>query len=416
MNFIKKNLYKLLKISEKYTKTDMIYLFKGSFWLSARQVIFSICAFITAIAFARFLPKEIYGQYKYILSIAGILAITTLSRIDTGVILSTANGLEGIVKKAFKIRIKWGIIGLIASIVLAIYFYINNNILFALCFLIISVFIPIMDSSQVYLAYLNGKKIFDIHAKYNAIIRIIATIILISVIFLTNNLILIILTYFLVYTILRLFFLNRTLKKFPPNKKQDPKYIRYGKELSFLRIVVEISSYLDKILIFKYLGAVQLAIYAFAIAPVNQINTILQSVRVIALPKFSTGKEQEIKKTLPKKIIKAMFIVIIIVITYIIFAPYIYKIFFPQYLESISYSRLFSISLILFPMTFIPGYFSAKIKKKKIYSLTLSAPIIRITLLLILTPIYGIIGVISANIITNLANALLSIIFLKLNL
>lgn len=409
----RKKIYNWLRRSERYTKTDMIYLFRGGFWLNLRQVIFSICAFITAIAFARFLPKEIYGQYKYILSIVGILSITTLSQLDTVTTLAVAKGFEGIVKKAFKIKIKWGLIGSVAAIALAGYFWTKDNSIFALSFLIISIFIPVMDSSQIYLSYLSGKKTFDIHAKYNSIVRIIATIILTSIIFLTNNLILIILSYFLVYTTLRLFFLNKTLKRFPPNKKQNPKYIRYGKELSFLRILVEISGYLDKILIFKYLGAVQLAIYTFAIAPVNQICTVLQSIRVIALPKFSAGDEEEIKKTLPGKIIKAIIVVIAIVVVYIFLAPHIYQIFFPQYIESIFYSRLFAISLILFPITFISSYFLSKIKKKEIYSLILITPLVRIIFLFILTPIYGIIGVILVDIIANLVNALISILFFK---
>ncbi|MFC1700639.1 lipopolysaccharide biosynthesis protein [Patescibacteria group bacterium] len=404
----RKKIYSLLRWSEKYTKTDMIYLVKGSFWLSSRQIIFSICAFLTAIAFARLLPKETYGEYKYILSITGILAISALNRMDTAVILAVSRGFEKVTKDAIKIKIKWSILGSIIAIIFSSYFFKENNFTFGLSFLIAAISMPLMESSQIYLAYLNGKKLFNIHAKYSSAARIITSTGLIAIIFLTKNIILIVLAHFLLYTILRTYFLHKTLRKFPPNKKNDPQFITYGKHLSFLRMILEMSNYLDKILVFKYLGAAQLAIYAFSISPVNQITNILQNLRAIAMPKFSSGEEEKIKKTLPKKIIKAIFFTTTIYIIYIILAPYFYQIFFPQYLESIPYSRLFALSLILFPVTLIPSYFVAKIKKKEVYFLELSIPIIRVTLLFILTPIYGITGVICAIIITNIANSIFS--------
>ena len=79
MEKIKIKAYNLLRWSEKWTKTDMIYLARGGFWLTLGQVISSLSAFLLAIAFANLLPKETYGEYKYILSIASILAIPTLT-------------------------------------------------------------------------------------------------------------------------------------------------------------------------------------------------------------------------------------------------------------------------------------------------------------------------------------------------
>ena len=73
---IKEKIYNLLRWSEKYTKTDMVYLAHGGFWLSFGQIISSLSSFLLAIAFANLLPKETYGNYKYILSIASILPKT----------------------------------------------------------------------------------------------------------------------------------------------------------------------------------------------------------------------------------------------------------------------------------------------------------------------------------------------------
>jgi len=61
---LKDKIYRLLRRSEKYFKTDMVYLAHGGFWLTLGQIISSAASFLLAIAFANLLPKETYGTYK----------------------------------------------------------------------------------------------------------------------------------------------------------------------------------------------------------------------------------------------------------------------------------------------------------------------------------------------------------------
>src|SRR5689334_12787395 len=70
---------RLLRWSERYMKTDMVYLAKGSFWLTLGQVAASASGLLLVIGFANLLPKEVYGTYKLILSLAGIIASFSLT-------------------------------------------------------------------------------------------------------------------------------------------------------------------------------------------------------------------------------------------------------------------------------------------------------------------------------------------------
>ncbi len=138
--------YKLLKKSEKWTKTDMIYLAKGGFWLTLGQGVSSVSSFLLAIAFANLLPKETYGTYKYIMSIVSLLAIPTLAGMNTAIIQAVARGYEGSVMPAFKTKVKWGLLGGLASLILTGYYYFQGNNTLAISFLITAVFVPFMDS------------------------------------------------------------------------------------------------------------------------------------------------------------------------------------------------------------------------------------------------------------------------------
>ena len=84
-----------------------------------------------------------------------------------------------------------------------------------------------------------------------------------------------------------------------------------------------------------------------------------------------------------------------VIILYVIAAPYIYKIFFPQYLNSIPYSQVFMLSFISLPASLLGLAFRSKIMKRELYLLKIT-PFIQVALLAILVPFYGIWGAIIA--------------------
>lgn len=394
---LKQKIYNLLRWSQKYTQTDMVYLAKGGFWLNLGQVVSSAAGFLLAIAFANLLPKETYGTYRYVLSLASILAIPTLSGMNTAIVRAVAQGYEGSFIPALKTKLRWGVLSSLAGLGLAGYYFFQGNTTLTICFLIVAVFLPLMSSFTIYGSFWGGKKRFDIQSKYRIATEIFALLALLITLFLTKNLFLILLAYFVPWTFLGFLFLQLTLKKSPPNKKQDPETISYGKHLTLMGIIGTVANHLDKILLWHFLGAVPLAIYAFATLPPLNIKEVLKSIGGLALPKFSQCSKQELKNTVHKKALKLFLLVIPIIVLYIVFAPYIYKIFFPQYLDSVIYSQVY----IIFLLTAIPGMllstsFLAQMRKKELYILRTISPIIQILLLIILLPLYGIWGAIFA--------------------
>ncbi len=405
--------YNLLRQSEKWTKTDMIYLAKGGFWLSLGQIISAISAFLLAIAFANLLPKETYGIYKYILSIVGILMIPTLSGMQTAVTQAVAQGFEGSLIPALKTKIRWGLLSGLGSMILAIYYYINNNIDLTFSFLITAIFLPFIDAFNLYGSLLNGRKQFRLSAKYNVITQTLSISGIIGVLFFSDNIFLIIFAYFFLNTLLRFVFLKISINKLSLNKNRNPKTIPYGKHLSLMSVISTISGNLDKILLWHFLGASDVAIYAFARAPISQLSAFLKSIITLSFPKLAINSTEAIKKTLPKKMFKFFIIIATGVIIYNILATPFFKTFFPQYLDSVKYTRVWSLVLLFFPQKLIGATLQAKMQKKELYILSITNPIIQIIMLVILLPIYGIYGALIANLIPYAWNAILQFYFLK---
>jgi len=417
INKLKSKLYNLLRKSEKYTKTDMMYFTHGSFWLTLGQTISSASSFLLALAFANFLPKETFGVYKYVLSIVGILTITTLPGISTTVTQAIARGYEGSFLPAIKTKIRWGVFGSLTSLVLAGYYYFQGNIDLTFSFLIVAVFLPLMDTFMLYDSLLSGKKLFSISTKYGIISQIVATVITASALFFTGNLFVILLAYFASWTILRYIFLKITLKKFRLNNEEDSKTISYGKHLSFIGIIGNIATYLDRLLIFHYLGAAEVAIYSIAIAPIDQIKNLFKNIPTLAMPKLAQRSFKEIDAILYKRLFYLFLTGLIIAVTYFALAPLFFKLFFPKYLESVFYSRLFSLSIVLNAMlSFLNVVGNSKITKtpkKMVYQPTVIIHTILIVSLLILTPQLGTSGVVFSRLIFLFSTIVISIIYWK---
>lgn len=405
---MKSKVYNLLKWSEKYTKTDMVYLAKGGSWLTLGSVISNVSTLIIAIAFANLLPKDIYGTYKYVLSIAMVLSFFTLRGMSDSIVQSVARGYEKTLLLATKTKIKWSLLGSFFGFTIAIYYYVNGNITLALSFVIVSIFIPFWETFTIYNALLSGRRKFDISTKYHFFSQMVALISIVTTLFLTDNLFILLAVYLSSWSIVRIFFYFRTLRVSPPNEKTDIEAITFGKHLTFTRILAPIAEQLDKILLWHFIGPIGLATYFFALAPVKAFGEPLKNIAVLALPKLSTRDTHEIKETLPKKMFLLFIFFIPVTLLYILAAPFIFKILFPQYLNSVIYSQIFAASLLLSPKMFIRQTLVAQKKKKEIYQLQIIIPFVKIILLLILLPLYGILGAVITLVLVDVINLLVN--------
>ncbi len=324
---IKEKISRRLNAASKFFKTDIIYTLKGGSFLTLGNF-FSIAAnFALAFFFAQLLPKEIYGTYSYILAWMSVLGIFALPGMDTAVIQSVSRGFENSFISGWKNKVKYGFMGTVASLLIGAYYNYNGNQTLSLAFFAAAIFIPFLNSFQIYNAYLLGKKEFKTSAFYAIINQIFIASTLITTIYLTDNIIYIVSAYLFANFIPNfVFFIRTKLKARLSVSKEDLSLTSYAKHLSLINVVSTIASYFDQFLAFHFLGPANLAIYAFATAPPEQIKGLFKGLSDLSLPKFSERSEEELKKTMKRKIIILTVFTAAIVGTYIAVTPWLYKI------------------------------------------------------------------------------------------
>lgn len=381
--------------------TDLGYVARGGFWLTLGQIATSLSAFLLSIAFANLLPKETYGLYRYVLSVASILAIPTLAGLNTALVQAVARGYEGSFVPALKTKLRWGVLGALASIAVGGWYWLAGNPTLTFAFLIAAPFIPLMESLVLYDSFLAGKQAFRRASTWRVLAHVGAVGTLVVTLFLTKNLLLVLLAYFASWTILRAFFLFLTVRRLPPTTAQDPETIRYGKQLSVLNVFNVLGGYADRLLIFHLLGPVEVAVYSFAIAPPEQIKSLLKSAETLALPRFA----KESDATLASRVWKSVFLFGALLlggtILYILLAPFLYRLVFPQYLEAVRFSQIFAISILALVLFLPTSALEAKRKTKELSFLTIVTAIIEVLALVVLITLFGLLGAIVARVLTR---------------
>ncbi len=408
--------HQLLKKSERVFKTDMIYLAKGGFWTIFSQIIISSSTLLLAIAFAHFVSKDTYGQYKYILSIASILGTFTLTGMGAAVLQAVNRGFEGTMDYAFWKNIVWSIPFFILSLGLSIYYFIHANISLGITFIVIGILSPFFNSTNFYNSYLDAKKDFRRSALYFGIVgNVFPYFCTFIAILLHASVLTLIIVYFASNTFIGAILYLRTVHIYKPNDKVDTSALSYSKHLSLISVLSVFADNIDQILVFHYIGAAELAIYNFAVAIPSQVKGPIKGLAGLIFPKFVSRSDTEIRSGMRNKYFLLFLTALGIIISYIFMAPYIFHIFFPNYVESIIYSQIFSISLLWIVSVPAETYFIAKKKIKEQYVGNILGSVLQIAFLFIGILYGGLLGLVIARVIIKICSSAINIILYEIS-
>lgn len=407
-----KKVLRLLRWSERYTKTDMVYLAKGGFWLNLSSLSITLFSFVLYLAFARFLPKEVYGTYQYLLSISAIIMAFSLGGMNTAVAQAVARGYEGTYRIAIRLQLKWSLIPLVGACLGAGYYAFQGNMELALGLLLIGIAIPFVTTFNTYGAYLLGKKDFKRVFLYNFALNVpyYAGLILASF-FLKSAIVLLAVNLF-INSLILLYLHFRVLKKFKPGNSVDPEALSYGKHLSVMGTLTTIVGQLDNVLVFHFLGPVDLAIYTFATAIPDRAANFFKFFSFTSLPKFAEKSGAEIRTTIGPKLLKLTALVLLTSLVYMVLAPYLFRLFFPQYMDSVPFSALYALSMVGIAGGVALSALTAQKRTKDLYAYSIVTPVLQLTLQYAGIVLYGLWGLVAGKTISVLLTSLITVFLL----
>ena len=384
----------------RFFSTDMMYVVKSGFWMNANFVFVSFFGLLSSVLFARLVSKDVYGTYQFVLSLASLIAVFAPNNISTAVVRSVALGNEGDLVKATRFQVRWGIIASLIAFAIGLWYLFHGNSKLSIAVMLIAAFVPTTFALNTWIAYLQGKKDYKRYFLYNAVSTIICYGGVISMLYFKRDFLWIAFgnIFFAFIANLILYFLTK--KKLDPGNKTDPETIPYGTRLSIIGIPAGLVGQLDALLLFHYLGAPALAIYSFATFIPEKIAGGLKFIPIIAFPKFSEKNEEEVRSFFHKKIWWLLLFLGLMAGLYAAIAPFAFKLLFPAYTGAIAFTQVYALSFFAIAAGVMQTALTSQKKTKELYSLTLTTPFVKATLLIVLMFAFGVWGVIWAQILT----------------
>src|SRR3989344_5822375 len=338
---------------------DLPYFIGGGFWLSLSTFLSVFAGLFLSALFARIWPKDVYGQFSFLMSAIGFLGIFALSGMTEAVFQGSIENKDGIYRNALKKVIIGSFVAAFILILGSIYFYLRENPNLAYSVLFASIAFPFSSLGGLAVAFYNGKRNFRTASFISISANLFSVIATAVSLYWFRSLVIVTLFSTWSTAIINISFVVKTLKD-AKNQKSDEKLIKYGFFMSFTNFIWLGLDYADRFFIPLFLGFERNAVYAFAIIIPMQIQNFFKMFVTLGQSKVTAIEVRSLKKALIKKSLYLEFLILIIVILYIFASPHIYRVLYPDYEESIFLSQLFAFSLLYYPSNLFGTYLTKK--------------------------------------------------------
>ncbi len=402
LDVLKTRAHRFLRWTERYTKTDMVYAARGGIWLVIGRVIVILSGLIVSVVFANLVPKEVYGTYQFIMSMAVVVGAFTLSGMSVAITRAVARGSDGALRAGVRIQLMWSMGMVIAGGAFALYYFLNGNRALGESFLIVGAFSPFLTAFGLTQSFFIGRHLFRESAVFGLWRRLLPAVAVVVTIFLTHDLVTLVLVYFASNTLSAALLYRMTVERFRLPNTPDKELTSYGMNQSIMGTFGEVFAQVDRVLVFHFLGAAPLAAYSLSLLPVKQIEGIFKLLESLTFPKLSITDFSVIKSNLPHKVRILLLIAAVVVIVYILICPFFFGLFFPAYPESILVSQVLILIMLSKPRTLYMQALVAHDRRREQYQINITAAILRIVLLWFLLPVWHLWGAVAALLLTHL--------------
>jgi len=338
------------KISEK-TGLDSKYFIKNFLVILIRDILTTLIGLVMGMIFARYVTKDVYGNYQLVLSFIATFGFLTLPGFNKGGIWSdAATDKDGSIDIVIKTQIRWSFLGTLILFCIGLkYYMLNDNPEIALGLLVAGFTFPLAIGGDIWQQFLESKKEYELVAKLYLGFTIVSKIAIITAIFAFPNSLVAILIASLGTAMLGNLTGLIIARKFKKNNESSEDLRHYGMFLTKISILRTLVSKIDQLMVGIFLGPVQLAIYSFAEIIPEQIKMMIGNVANILIPKIVENSQSDVQKKISQQFLGILLVSTLSIGICIALTPLAITILFTEdYAESIIYSQIITAGMIVY--------------------------------------------------------------------
>jgi O-antigen/teichoic acid export membrane protein len=384
------------------------YFLKNGFWLINSYGLSFLIGIILAWVYGNLLSKNTFGEFTFILAILSGISIFSLPGMGQALVYSLVKKEFGNIKLAIVQTFYFSLLGSLFLLFLSFYYLINQQISLFYSLIILAFIFPLYSNVNYYQSLFTAEKKFKELAFWSSInVSVSAIAVLIAIYFNPSTPALIFAT-IIPTTLINLFVLIRNYPKV--NQKMNKSYLKLGWHLSATYYIHFLTKSVDKILIGIFLPFNQLAIYAIALMIPDQGYALQKIFTTITTPKIAELETKKIQQIIFKHYLLFSLIIGIGIAFYILVAPLIFDIFFPQYLSSLSLTQVYALGLLSIPTSILTLVMQKHGRNLYLYTQDLTFLITLVISMIILIPEFGLLGAVFSQVIGRFFYTLITVI------
>ncbi len=367
---------------------------------------------ITGYFVARMLPREVYGEYRFVMSIFGMISVLSLPNIANALFRAIARGEKGV---ALPVGIWQFFIALpgAAALLIVIPFLPRDRMSLWPIFVLAACLFPLYETASTVLGGVTvGRERFDVALWANVAWSTGAIVATLLIIFLHPSPLLLFLTVIGLPSIAYFSFSVPFIEKvsnFPAAKS----IVLYGLKLSLIALPMSIAWYLDDVVVSAFLGLNQLAVFSVATIIPEQVKSWCKELLPVSYARQARGTDTFARRwSLLAPFGRLTFIFSLGIFAYILLTRFFFQIFFPNYMDAVLLSQIAAATIIvIIPGSLITQYMEAHAMLRPLHlTQWISAGLFCISLFTLI-PAFHLIGAVLSLAVLRLSNTALSLYF-----
>jgi len=402
-----------LRKLDKILKTDTVYLTKNGGWLTIGNGLQLIIGLVSSVILANVLEPAELGIYKFVFTLAGLFGGFLLTGIGTSAAQSIASGYLGSMQAASRLSIKWSFVFIILSLGASGYYLYQGDAILGYSMLIVGTLFPVIQATSLYGSFYKGTKQFGKLVVFDLVRTVLPIAAVITVALTTKSIIGLIAAYYGVSIVVTSAFYLYTKQLIPQDAEaKDEGLGAYGKHLTAMKVIDNVSTHVDKLLVFQAIDAGTLATYTVARMPTTRVQTFFKSIKTLLLTRYAERTLASISRSATRKALLLFGFSLCIVIVYILSAPWLFSTLFPKYPDAILLTQISILGLLASPSIAYGQALTAHRKTSHLYIQTSITSVSRIVFVLVGFWYGSVLGIVTALVLNRFfALALTMLIF-----
>jgi O-antigen/teichoic acid export membrane protein len=356
-----------------------------------------------ALAFSHFSRPEVFGQYQYVNSMLGAVALFALPGMSVAIMRGSARGLDGTLWEGTRHRLRFSLLGSAVMLGLAGVFAARGQTSLARALIIVAALQPAVTSLDTYLAHLTGKRVFTAVALCEIVATLIPLVFLVVALAADGRLESAILAGMGGTALAHALFFAATRRRVA-NQRVDPEDVRYGRRVSGVYIIGTAHAHASSLIVGTLLGPVNLAVFAVSLVCAEVFRQAMVLLNTQLFPYLAAASEEDARALTRRSLAIGVPAVVVTGALGIALLPVVVPwLFTRRYVDSALYAQVLVGGMILsFWGNQYNNFMRARARVGAQYRLALSALVTELAATVALIGPLGLLGVAIAKGVTRL--------------